>query len=123
MPTTPPQIYLDENWYYTEKGSYSQTSKKTISQSVSLSTRNLRSEGGMTPDSWSFTAVCITSGELINLSGSFIKTTGDTRLAFSGLRADPHMVYFDSMGPAKAIDSIQTMFRVPVRLSSADVGG
>ena len=121
--TNPPRIYLDENWYWTEKGTYSQASKKTLSETISLATTQKRNEGGMAPDEWSFTVVCLTSGELVNLSGSFTKTTSDTRLAFSGLRNDAHMVYFDSMGPAKALDRIQSMFRVPVKLSAAEVGG
>lgn len=123
MVNNPPRIYLDQNWYWTEKGTYTQASKKTLSESISLNTTQLRNEGGMVPDEWGFNVVCFTSDELINLSGSFIKTTGDTRLAFSGLRSDAHMVYFDSMGPVKALDRIQTMFRVAVKLSSSEVGG
>ena len=123
MPTTPPQIYLDGYWYYTEKGTYTQTNKKILSESISLDSTKLRSEGGMNPDTWGFNVVCFTTGSLVSLSGSFIKTTGDTRLAFSGLRSDQHMVYFNNMGPVKAIDRIQTMFRVPVQLGASEVGG
>ena len=123
MTTTPPRVYLDGNWYYTEKGSYTQTNKKILSESISLSSTKLRSEGGMNPDTWSLNVICLTTANLISLSGSFIKATGDTRLAFSGLRSDQHMVYFDSMGPVKALDRVQSMFRVPVKFGASEVGG
>jgi hypothetical protein len=120
--TIPSKIYLDGHTYFTEKNSYRQSSDKTLSDTISLGTTHLRNEGGMKPDTWDFTAVCLSTTELSNLSGSFIKVTGDTRLAFSGLRNDAHMVYFDSMGPPTAYDLEQTMFRVPCKLSAAEVG-
>ncbi len=117
------QIYLDGNWYFYARGSYAESSAKVFSESFSMDSRKLRQEGGMNPTNWDMTIICFSQNELVALSGSFIKVTPDSRLAFSGRRLDQHMVYFDSFGPVSTLDRTgNSIFSVPIRLSAADIG-
>jgi len=117
------QVYLDGHWYFTERGSYQENSEKIFSTALSLSSALLRQEGGMKPRSWSFKVICFSDEELATISGSFVKVSANSVLPFSGMRADPHMVYFDSFGPIEVIDNRNRVFSVPVSLSAAKVGG
>lgn len=116
------QIYLDGTWYFLEKGTYSENTPKVFSESFAVSGHKNRQEGGMNPTEWDMTLLCLSQAQLMTLSGSWIKVSPDSRLAFSGRRLDSHMVHFNSFGPIETLNRENTLFRVPVRLGASDIG-
>lgn len=89
---------------------------------VSVGGKLTREEGGFDARIWKMNIILTSRSELVNLSGSFIKTTPvmdsptSNELIFADNQKHSHYVYFKGMGPIEAIDRAANTFRVPILL-------